>query len=238
MKNILLTLGLVTTALFAVTSPVFAGTTNYGDSKVVCSPVYGGNECPTDQLIIDKKVADPITTSTKGGTTTLTFKDNLGVNDAKYGATQKITFEIAVTNTSDKQLTNVTVKDVLPQFVNINVADNKNWSFDKNTNTLSLVIDTINAKETKKYQVVGTISELNQLPADQEVTCVINQAFASTANVSAQDNAQFCIEKKVLGFPVHPAPKAQQTPPTGAGALLALIPAGLSGLLIRKRALK
>lgn len=236
MKNTLLSLTTIAVASVLFATPVVAGTNaTYGD--VICQPQYGGNNCENVELLIDKKVAEP-TATTKGGT--LSYKDNLGVNDEKYAAGQKVTFQLTVKNTSDKELRNITVKDVLPQYLTVNTQDNKDWKYDSNTRTLSRSIDRLNAGESRNFTVVATVAQENALPSNQDITCVINQSFAQSGNMTVQDNAQLCVTKKVTtkgGLPVHPAPKAKSTPQTGpeALALIGLIPAGLSGLYLRKR---
>lgn len=237
MKNLLLSFSILSTAAFLFASPVVAGTTGtYGE--VICQPQYGGNNCEDVELLIDKKVAEPNSAS-KGGS--LTYKDNLGVNDTKYAAGQKVTFQLVVKNTSNKELRNVTVKDVLPQYLTLNTAENKDWTYNGSTRTASRNVDRLNAGESKTFTLVAQVVTEDKLPADQDITCLINQSFATSGNVTVQDNAQVCVTKKVTtkgGLPVHPEPKTTTTPQTGpeALALIGLLPAGLSGFYLRKRA--
>lgn len=237
MNKSILSLSTTVVALVLFAAPVFAGSNGtYGD--VICQPQYGGSNCEDVELLIDKKVAYP-QAMTKGGS--LSFTDNLGVNDEKYAASQKVTFQLTVKNTSNTELKNISVKDVLPNYLTLNTADNKDWKYDASTRTLSRTIDSLKAQEAKTFNVVATVVEANILPMDQDITCVINQSFASAGKTTVQDNAQLCITKVTTtkgGLPVHPTPKAKTTPQTGAEAiaLIGLVPAGLSGLLLRRRA--
>jgi len=231
MNKLLLTATTISTALVFTVSPVFAGSGTYGTTTTVCQPTYGGNTCENTSLLIDKKVADPATL-TKGGVAI--YKDNLGVNDTKYGAGQTVNFQIVVTNTSDTTVKNISVKDILPQYLTITKGMNNGWNFDEKSHTLSTTIPTLNSNESKTFTLSAAVVSSTQLPAGQDVTCVTNQSFASISNITVQDNAQLCIQKTM---PVYPAPKVQTTPKTGpeAIALFGLIPSGLGGLLLRKR---
>lgn len=230
MNKLLLIATTISTALVLSTSPVMAGSGTYGTTTTVCQPTYGGNTCENTALLIDKKVADP-STMTKGGVAV--YKDNLGVNDTKYGAGQTVNFQIVVTNTSDSAQSNIAVKDVLPQFLTVNKGMNSGWNYDGKSNTLSTTISSLNPNESKTFTLTAAVVSSTQLPTGQDVVCVTNQSFASISNATVQDNAQLCIQKTM---PVYPAPQAQTTPKTGpeALALIGLIPSGLGGLLLRK----
>ncbi len=231
MNKLLLTATSISTALVLTVSPVFAGSGTYGTTTTVCQPTYGGNTCENTSLLIDKKVADP-TTVTKGGVAV--YKDNLGVNDAKYGAGQTVNFQIVVTNTSDSAVSNISVKDILPEYLTITKGMNNGWNYDDKSRALSTTISSLNPNESKTFTLSAVVVSSTQLPTGQDVTCVTNQSFASISNVTVQDNAQLCIQKTM---PVYPAPKAKTTPKTGpeAIALFGLIPSGIGGLLLRKR---
>lgn len=233
MKKLIITLATLTSASLLMTSPAIAGTGTYGSTTTVCQPTYGGNTCENTELLIDKKVADP-KNQTKGGS--LTFTDNLGVNDTKYSAGQTVTFQIVVTNTGDKTLNNVVVKDVLPQYLTVNANANSGWSFDSKSRTLSTKIDELKPAQAKTFTLSTVIENASQLPTTQDITCVVNQSFASVNDMSVQDNAQLCIQKTLT---VYPAPKAKTTPKTGAEVLVlvGLIPSAIGGLILRKRAM-
>jgi len=231
MNKLILSAAIFTSALVLSSSPVFAGSGTYGTTTTVCQPTYGGNTCENTSLLIDKKVADP-TTMTKGGV--MVYKDNLGVNDAKYGAGQTVNFQIVVTNTSDSSVSNIIVKDILPEYLTITKGMDNDWKYDTSSRTLSTTISSLNPNESKTFTLSAVVVSLTQLPTGQDVTCVTNQSFATLNDVTVQDNAQLCIQKTM---PVFPAPKAESTPKTGPEALMlfGLIPTGLGGLLLRKR---
>ncbi len=232
MNKLIISVATLSTALVLSASPVFAGSGTYGTTTTVCQPTYGGNTCENTSLLIDKKVADP-TTMTKGGVAV--YRDNLGVNDAKYGAGQTVNFQIVVTNTSDSTVNNISVKDTLPQYLTVTKGMNNGWNYDEKSRTLSTTISSLNPSESKTFTLSAVVVSSSQLPTGQDVTCVTNSSFASISNVTVQDNAQLCIQKTM---PVYPAPTATTTPKTGpeAIALFGLIPSGLGGLLLRKRA--
>lgn len=225
MKKLFTTL---TVLAFAV--PLFLAQSANAD--VVCTPNYGGGEtCISKGAIsIDKKVRHP--NSLKSGSDS--FVDNLYINDSKYQAGDQIIFKLIVTNTGDTTLSSVEVKDTLPSYVTF-VSGPGN--FDANTKILTYTIKDLKAKESKTNTVVVKVVSEKELPIQNGTLCAVNQSFAKTDNSSDQDNAQFCVQKQVLGK-VFPAPKITTTPPTGPEVigLVGLIPAALAGFAIRKRA--
>lgn len=232
-----ITTALLGTLLFASTA--FASTTN-------CQPIYGGGQtCVTGGTIqINKMVQNP-----QGG-----MVDNLGVNDPHFAPTQTVTFQIIVTNTGSSAIANTVVKDIFPQFVSF-VAGPGNW--DGNSNTLTFNVSTLQAGESRTYTVQGLVANANAF-GNQNMVCVINQATATSDSNggNAQDNSQFCIQPNIPttlttqtpqtasttkgGLPIFPSPSITTTPPTGPEALplLAMIPTGAFGYLLRKKSLK
>lgn len=210
------------------------GTINaFAAGVTTCTPVYGGGQtCVTSgNLVINKTVANPKTNE---------MVDSLGVNDPKFAPENIVSFRLVVTNNGGTTLSNVEVKDIFPQFVSFTTGMG---SFDNNTKTLTFKIDSLNPNESKTFPLQGKIAPASQLPQDQGTVCVVNQATAQAEGQNSQDNAQFCIEKKVLpaqtkgGKEVFPLPEAQVTPPTGPEALplLALIPSALAGIFLRRK---
>lgn len=211
--------------LSLVATPTFAS----GD----CPPsaygaVYGGVTCPPSVgLTIDKKVQNP---STKD------FVDNLGINDMRFGAEQNILFQLVVKNTGNKQLDQVIVKDVFPQFLSFTGGQG---NFDENTRTISFEVDDLKSGESRTFTLSGKVVSAKKLP-DEDVTCVINQAFATTNGVSTSDNASFCIQTTVTskgGLPIFPPSQVSTTPATGAEmlTLLGFIPAAFAGYALRRK---
>ncbi len=235
MKKLVLSLG-----LFSI---VYLLSSASAAADVTCTPIYGGGQTcvQAGNVLINKTVANPQT----GG-----FVDNLGVNDPKYAPEQIVTFQLVITNTGGTALSKVTVRDILPQFVNFNAGAG---SFDSNTRILSFDTVNLNPNESRTFIISGKVVAANQLPATQEVTCVVNQANATADDKTSQDNAQFCIQKAAVaptpapgqaappvtkgGLKVFAPPQVTTTPPTGpqALALIALLPTGVLGYFIRRQ---
>lgn len=228
----------ITTSILAyfllAASPVNASGTSAGGNP--CQPIYGGGQtCVTENLLLDKKVQNPKTNS---------FVDSLGVNDPKYQPATHVTFQLIVKNTGDATLEKTIVKDTFPQYVDFASAPGK---FDSKTHTLTFEVNDLKKGESRTFTLVGRIVAAANLPTNQGVTCVVNQASATSNNKMSQDNAQFCIQKDVLaakiptetkgGLKVFEKPEVKTTPPTGPEmiTLIGLIPAGLSGLMLRRK---
>ena len=201
-----------------------------------CQPIYGGGQTcvQVGNVVINKTVKNPQTGS---------FVDNLSINDPKFAPASSVTFNITVANTGSSTINKVTVKDTLPQFVSFTSGPG---SFDSNTKVLTFDVSDLKAGETKTFTIVAKITDAGQLPADQGITCVVNQALATAENgQQSSDNSQFCIQKPVLGetkggLKVFPAPAITTTPPTGPEMLplIGLIPTGLFGFLLRRKTSK
>ncbi len=199
---------LIPTAALLLTlgaSNAFAAANNYGGSQ--CQPIYGGGEsCPkVPQFEINKTVQNPKTQS---------YVDNLGVGDAKFAPMQVVVFKLTVKNTTDAKLTNIIIKDIFPNVVDFagGIGD-----YDQNSKTLTIKLDSLEANETRDFYVQAKVATKDKLPADQAVTCVINQSTITIGEKTAQDNAQFCVEK-TLTPPANPAkPVNPANPPTTKG---------------------
>lgn len=203
-----------------------------------CQPIYGGGETcvQVGNISINKTVQNPTTGS---------FVDNLSINDPKYSPTSTVNFQITVTNTGSGNISSTTVKDTFPNYVTF-VSGPGN--FDSNSKVLTFTVGNLAAGASQTFNVSAKVADQGALPADQGVTCVINQASAvSNDNQQSSDNSQFCIEKPTQSAPttkgglkVFPAPKVVTTPATGPEMLplIGLIPSGLFGLFLRKKASK
>ncbi len=203
---------------------------NKAYAVITCQPVYGGGQnCITTagNLTINKTVQNPDTHQ---------FVDNLNINDPKFQASQIVTFQITITNTGNATISQATVKDVFPGFVNFNSGAG---NFDPNTKTLTFTTNNLVPNESRTFTLQGKVTD-KDLP--DGTTCVVNQATAATSdNQMAQDNAQLCIQKTQVttkgGLPVFPPTKATITPPTGPEALVlfGLLPTGVMGWILRKK---
>lgn len=228
MKKIIFSLFLT---LFAGAS--FAGASYASYGSVACQPIYGGGQTcvTTEKILINKTILNPSSNS---------YVDNLSINDPKYAPTQTVKFQLVVTNTGNSTLSLVSVYDIFPEFVSF-VSGPGN--FDSNTRMLTFNLSNLNPNESRTYNVVGKVVSPNSMPSDQGVVCVVNQAIAKFSDQESRDNSQFCIEKTVTtkgGFPVQKAPVMTKTPATGPEmlALIGLIPAGLGGIFLRRKASK
>lgn len=224
----------LTVALFTA-SAVTAQASVYGGYGVPCNSsygVYGGGETCVSRgnLVINKTVKNP---------TTGEFVDNLSeTNDAKFGPNDTITFQLTVVNTGGQNFSTVTVTDTLPSYLTFVSGPG---TFDSNNSKLTFKIKDLGAGESRTYTVTTKVAK--SVPNDPAVNCVVNHAEATsdTDNGSASDVAQVCLQNTTKGgFQVLGTPVVKQTPATGPEmfGLIGLIPAGLSGLILRRKASK
>lgn len=197
--------------LLVPTTSILADGTN-----PTCPSIYGV-ACPSGQLSLDKKIQNP-----KNGE----WVETLNANDITFISNQEVSFRVEVKNTGSTNLTNVSVKDQLPDFV---IFTSGTGSFDTNTKTLSWTIDNLNAGEFKQFFIKAKVKSQSELP-QATITCLTNFSQASKDNLQAQDTAGFCLQTpvltKVLPAPAKVAP-VEELPKTG----LPLIAWGLAGLL-------
>lgn len=247
----LLAISLTSLALFSIATIVSADTTN-------CQPIYGGGESCEQQgnIEINKMVLDPASDDTSSSNEA--YVENLGVSDNRYAPDEKAAFKVTITNTGNKTINTVTIKDIFPQFVTFEKATI--WDpaakqekavdakFDSNTKTVTVNLDKFEPGEDKQQVLFfrGKIVSASALPNDTGINCVVNQAFVTAENKTSQDNAQLCIQKNVLaatpavtkgGLPVFPPTEVKKTPPTGpeAIALFGLVPSAIAGFALRRK---
>jgi len=204
---------------------------SYADTG--CQPIYGGGQTcvTTGNIGINKTVMNPQTNQ---------FVDNLNINDPRYQPGSTVTFQIAVTNTGNSNISRVNVSDVFPQYITFSSGPG---NFDNNTKTLTFEVDKLSINETRTSTISAKIVDGFQIPISQgSVVCVVNQAIATNLDnnsQTSQDNAQFCIEKVATssGFPTFPTTNITVTPSTGPEmfGLISLIPTGIAGWFLRKK---
>lgn len=218
-------------------SGLLLGTTLFPSKALAqCTQLYGGSEsCTTSsKFSIEKLVQTP----GKGGGT---YVNNLSINDAKYSPTEIVSFKIVVKNTGSAVIQTLTISDTFPQFLSFNTGPG---SFDSNTKKFTLTVKDLQPGQSQTYDVTGKLAESKLMPSDQGVICLINQASGTDNNGSTNtSSSQFCIQKDVLGasFPVYTTKGGLvATPATGPEMLplISLIPGGLAGLILRKKAIK
>lgn len=201
--------------------------------SIALAQQYGVGAPAALQLVVNKLIMHP-----KSGI----FVENLTPNDPKVAAQEVVTFKATVTNSANAKLSGVKLTDNLPQFVNFGTGPGK---FDEKSKTLTIDVGDLAPSETKTFTFTTKVVSQDKLPADKATVCVVNQAVVTASDTAqtAQDNAQFCIAKQVLGVPtkgglrVFPPPTVSVTPPTGPEmlALAALIPSGLAGIFLRRK---
>lgn len=214
---------------FATSASAAGVESGYGQP---CEPIYGGGEvCVSKgQILINKTVKNPETGA---------FVENLSLSsDPKYSANGVVDFQLTLTNTGKETLNEVTVTDTFPSYVKY---ESGSGTYNEGNNTLTFKVTDLQAGESRVYNVTGKITDVSNLPADQAVTCVVNQVKATSSENESSDVSQFCISKVITttkgGIEVMPAPVMSETPATGPGlGLLALIPAGIGGFILRRKA--
>ncbi|MDP3941397.1 MAG: hypothetical protein Q8Q49_03755 [bacterium] len=215
-------------SLFA-TKAVEASGIQYGG----CPTQYGsGNACPSQEISVDKTVQIP---------GSKTYVDNLTINDAKFSANSTVSFRIVIKNTGSDTIENLNAEDTLPEQIDFVSGSGK---FDKNSRKLSFTIDKLHPDEEKLYVIQAKVVADEKLPQDQGVTCAANQVSVKFKDRTVIDTSQFCIVKEMIpgetkgGLKVFPSPQSKSTPPTGpeALALIALLPGGIGGFLLRRKA--
>lgn len=185
-----------------------------------------GSSPSPSEIFINKMVKNP-----QNGV----MVDNLGVNDPRFTPGQEVVFQIQVVNTGDNDLTNLTVKDQLPSFVNFEAGPG---NFDSGSQVLTFNIDSLAVNETKTFEVKVNVKGSDQVPTNQ-VTCIANSATVSVNDLSSQDTAQFCFENNVPGQPgvtnlptTGPVlPGVTSLPKTGVADTIAVLAMTLSSFL-------
>lgn len=215
-------------SLLLLTNAGFANAA--GESN--CQTIYGGGEVCSNRIkfTIDKKVLIPNKSD---------FVDNLGANDVKFQPGQQVTFKIIVKNTGDRKIDRLDVRDTLPSYITFVSGVG---TYDKNTNMLSYAISNLEKGATNEQTFVGVIAATDKLPQNQSTVCLTNHAQATDNNgIIAKDSAGLCVEKGIIEKKptpqVYESVPVKKIPETGpeAFALIALIPAGLAGLALRKK---
>lgn len=226
MKKALIAITAVLLTLSVVTAAFAAGNSE-------CQVIYGGGEvCNTQvKFSINKLVEKP----GQAGT----FVDNINANDPKYAPNQNVNFKIIVTNTGNKKIESATVTDTFPSFLTF-VAGN--GTYDQNSKKLTYTISNLDPGKSFESIITARTSEEKFLPQDQGTICFSNQVEARESfGATASDASQVCVEKTVIV--AKPTPQVFTTippksiPNTGPEmfSLIALVPAALGGIALRKK---
>lgn len=197
-------------------------------ADTICNPVYGGQQCQTFQLSIDKQILNPSTGN---------YVANLNLNDHNFNAGDTVTFKVTVQNTGTTLLDPVTVVDTMPLFTDFAGGPG---SFDTGTNKMTFTENNMSPGETRSFNISVKVRDNSALTFTGTIDCsdAFNTVQASAPN-SQTVNAvsRFCIQKpggQVIGTA---APPVTRVPSTGssewilAGLTLAL----LTGIVIIKK---
>lgn len=221
MKNLIVSITLLTTATIAVAAPVYAGSGNGYTNP--CQP-YGGGECPPVTIVVNKTVQNPQTKA---------YVDNLTIADPKYAPNQTVSYHIDVKNPNTIALNNVVVKDMIPANL-VAFVPTAGQTYDAKTKTITMTIPTLNAGETKELTVTGKVASDSAF--SQTTTCNIENAASVNINGAVDsDTASICVQKPNV---VYPTPNVKTTPKTGPEmlGLLGLLPGSLAGIALRRKA--
>ncbi len=194
MKRIFFLLTLSALFVLAQANTVLADYSQYGQY---------GQPAPVKTILVDKFVGKVTGSATKGGVINMEYVDNLTPADARFKPGNQVSFKIKVKNTSTETLTDVTVKDYVPAYLEPMEGPG---IYDPATRIITWKAGDLAANEEKVYYLTMQLFPQNKLPADKGLFCLVNKAQGYSGNVADDDAAQFCVEKEVVG--VKAAPKA------------------------------
>lgn len=217
MKRLSNFLGIIISILFLLSTvkPIVADYGQYGQ--------YGGST-PSQNILIEKMVGKPNTTKGK----TVEYVNNLSPADPRYVPNQEVYFKIRVKNTSTVKLTNITIKDIVPNYIEPLTGPG---TFDRNSMKITFSAGDFDPDQEKTFYVTMQVLSQDKLPADKGLFCLVNKAEANGSNAFDSSSSQFCVEKQVAG--VTQVPKAG---PEMGILLLGLNITGIGiGLALKKR---
>lgn len=216
-KNVVFTIALCSLLSTLAAVPVYASGT--------CTNSYGSSvECPPNRLEVNKKVRHP--------TDTNLFVENLTSNDARYSPSDTVEYDIAVTNSSNVDYTEVTVTDTLPTGLTFVGGPG---SFNSANRTLTYKVAPLKAGETVHTRFTAKVKSASAF-ANAELTCsgdtVVNYVkVTGPDNQTDDDTASLCVQTKVLGTTTLPVAGFDDL-----GLMLPFVISGIAGtLLIAKK---
>jgi uncharacterized repeat protein (TIGR01451 family) len=171
---------------------------------------YGGNENP-GQIMVDKLVRDPATGN---------YVDNLGLQNYKYYADNTVFFSIEVQNTGGTTLTQTTVIDTLPVYVQYVGGGN----YDTKNRQVKWTLNNLLPSEKRTLSLQVKVNSYSDLPSEKTVLCPVNVVYVEAlAGGTDTDRTQFCIEKKIMVSKEVPKAGAPLGLLMGLGSLTTLI---------------
>ena len=221
-KNLLISVLLPTTIYLILTTNVLADYGQYGQY---------GQPVPAQTILIDKMYGKP-TAPTKGGVINVEYVDNLTPSDPRFKPGAEVMFRLKVKNTSTIAITDVTVKDFVPTYMEPIEGPG---TFDSTNRIITFPTGSFNPNEEKTYYVKMQLYTQEKMPADKGLFCLTNKSQVYNNYTSDDDSAQFCVEKQVMGVK-----KAPESGPEagililGANTLLAGIGYGINKLTRKK----
>ena len=190
MKKYLITFAVLFFLMLSVLGAISNVSAQYGQ--------YGG-ETPSYAILIDKMVGKP---SQNKGATEYEYVDNLSPSDPRFSPGQAVFFKIKVKNTSNRDITNVEVKDYVPLYLEP-IEGPGTW--DEKNRIISWNAGDFKVDEEKVYYIKMKVYEQNNLPSDRGLFCIINKVTATSSGPYDEDTAQLCIEKQVMGVSKIPS---------------------------------
>lgn len=140
--------------------------------------LYGGEE-PTAQIVIDKRIK----------ATDIVWQDNLTAVEKVFQNGDLVDFEIKVKNSGDKDLKNITVKDVLPSFLNLIFSPAKS----ENNGEISWTISELKAGKEETFRIRTEIKKDFKTESEGNF-CALNKAEATAeSGENDSDTASFCL---------------------------------------------
>lgn len=218
---------LITTAFLSLVAFVFAfAKPAFADGCGSQSGTYGGNNCPPDDLIINKQVFNPVTKL---------FVENIMASDnANYSRGSEVQFRVTVMNASGETFNPVTVTDTLPPYLAFVAGPGIYDKPGQPGGKLTVKLENVIAGETRSFEILTKVAGDKMLfPANQPLVCQVKNVARASVSVrpEKEDIAEFCIQNQVLG--------ASALPVAGFDDLLLLVPfagLGLSGIALLRRA--
>lgn len=159
-----------------------------------CTNQYGSTvECPQNHIVVNKKVRHPINMNT--------FVENLTSNDTAYSPNDIVEYDIAVSNTSNVNYSEVSVSDTLPANLTF---DGGIGSYDSKTNILTYTLTNLNAGTTVHSRFTAKVNAASSFAND--LTCNVDNYVKVTGpdGQSDDDTASLCVQTKVLGVTTLP----------------------------------
>jgi len=172
-----------------------------------------GEEQPTRQLIVDKRVR----TSTVGD-----WQDNLPASQVVLKEGEMIEFEITVKNSGDQELNQIQLVDYLPSYLNFIFGPNQ----PNDQKEVNWVIDQLAPGEEQRFRIRAQISGSDSV-VNEGTFCLLNRVRAEAETGEAdEDTASFCI----VGAKKLPQAGSQNL---AVGTLIASL-IGAVGITLRK----